>query len=295
MKRERDVYKDIYKLKESEDVQGLVDLLVSGQSKKIVQKALDALLDLVNLGIFKNLGEETRKKVKKQLLDIIKDPEDHAYYYAILFLGMLKDNSVFDLLLAILKSNDVDASISAVYALCELGDYRAFGPLLRIYEEADEEFQEATRESILFFHTTKTPKTEDLLAILENENEDPDIRISAAMSLGNQGDVRAIEPLLDLLNHKHRLVREFALLKLDRINSPKAKEAVIKALDDEDMQGLALEILTSWPPNDIKKIEPIITRIGENSDDEHCRELAEKVLETLELGILMEKNMSSDD
>jgi len=73
------------------------------------------------------------------------------------------------------------------------------------------------------------PAVEPLIDALKNENID--IRQRAAFALGNIGDKRAVEPLIEALNDE--LVRSNAATALGKIGDARAVEPLIEAFKDE--------------------------------------------------------------
>jgi len=73
--------------------------------------------------------------------------------------------------------------------------------------------------------------------IRDLNNEDWEVRRNAAWALGEIGDKRAIDPLLDRFqNDEHRLVRWNAAWALGEIGDPRAVDPLIKTLqNDEDI------------------------------------------------------------
>ncbi|MBA7597586.1 hypothetical protein ES703_04590 [subsurface metagenome] len=65
------------------------------------------------------------------------------------------------------------------------------------------------------------------------EHEAYDIRVEAAMALGEIGDARAVEPLIQALKDKDRDVRASAAVTLWEIGDERAVAPLTKALKDE--------------------------------------------------------------
>lgn len=76
---------------------------------------------------------------------------------------------------------------------------------------------------------------DDVLQALHSHDEE--IREEAARALGELGDRRAVNPLIELLNDDNRYVRREAAKSLGKIGDEKAIPALISALKDEDRYG----------------------------------------------------------
>ena len=78
----------------------------------------------------------------------------------------------------------------------------------------------------LEMQTDADEQIESLIGALGDD--DWEVRRDAAESLGEIGDLRAIEPLIDALrNDRHRYVRSSTIRALGRIGDPKAVEPLI--------------------------------------------------------------------
>ena len=80
----------------------------------------------------------------------------------------------------------------------------------------------------------------DIEGLIEalGQNEDKDVRSSAAVALGKIGDTRAVEPLIAALGDQNEVVRRGGAMALGKISDrwqiPPAVEPLIVALGDED-------------------------------------------------------------
>lgn len=72
-----------------------------------------------------------------------------------------------------------------------------------------------------------------LIKALEYENF-WDVRSSAAVALGNIGDARAVEPLIQALSDSTKFVRRDVAKVLGNIGDARAVEPLIQALTDSD-------------------------------------------------------------
>jgi len=86
----------------------------------------------------------------------------------------------------------------------------------------------------------RDPRTVSVLVPLL---QDEALAASAAFALGSFGDVRAVEPLIDALNHNNVIVRRFAAHALGELGDPIAISPLLKLLDDEDAGLVAVQAL----------------------------------------------------
>ena len=88
-----------------------------------------------------------------------------------------------------LRSNNAEKRKLAVQRLGDLRDRRALAPLVVALRDADEDVQKAATRAL--------DSCVDLLSTaLEDKAEDKDIRLVAALRLGETGDSRFVKPLL---------------------------------------------------------------------------------------------------
>ena len=127
---------------------------------------------------------------------------------------------------------DLSTNHQRLYRLNELvaGSAR----LLRI-ERNRVVLQWGTREETLEVGRGSKAKSSDLKAdLLKLKNSDPRIRQSAAFSLGEQGDPRAIKPLLKALDDSNSGVREAAAAMLGMLKVQEAISVLEAAVEDSD-------------------------------------------------------------
>jgi HEAT repeat protein len=87
-------------------------------------------------------------------------------------------------------------------------------------------------EAIWALQRIGEPAVEPLIQALKDK--DKVIRFGAADALGRIGDARAVEPLIQALKDEDYTVRAWAALNLGRIGDAKAVEPLTEALKDEN-------------------------------------------------------------
>jgi HEAT repeat protein len=101
---------------------------------------------------------------------------------------------------------------------------------------------------------------EDQIATLHKDN--PYERQRAAISLGNTGDARAVQPLIQALQDEDDFVRSFAARGLGNLRDPKAVDSLIKALGDKDLlvRRAAAQALGSI--GDAEAVPPLLEKLA---------------------------------
>jgi HEAT repeat protein len=121
---------------------------------------------------------------------------------------------------------------------------------------------------------------EGLIKILK-DSKDKFARWEAAEALGEIGDKRAVDPLIEALNDKKPLIRWKAAEALGEIKDKRAVDPLIEALKGEDedwcVRKTAAEALGKI--GDKRAVEPLIEALKD--EDRYVRETARKVLEKI--------------
>jgi HEAT repeat protein len=147
-------------------------------------------------------------------------------------------------LVEVLKDGPGNARVSAAEALGEINDAKALGVLVRAL--ADGPTCYAAR---LALTKMGKPAVSNLIAALRDRAGPELARASAALALGDIGDVAAIEPLAAVLknNGEKAELRAYAAAALGRIGVPLAVEQLKAVLQDgeETVRGAAQRALAA--------------------------------------------------
>ncbi len=135
-----------------------------------------------------------------------------------------------------------------------------------IIVEDDPQLYEDARETI-------RPKKRSVSVCYEDTD-----RIQATLALGEIGDPKTIDPLIQALRDYNSDVREYAAMALEKIGTP-TLEPLIKSLKDKNsnIRYKAAEILGEI--HDSRAIDPLIQALED--EDPHVQLVAEKALERL--------------
>jgi HEAT repeat protein/beta-lactamase regulating signal transducer with metallopeptidase domain len=101
-------------------------------------------------------------------------------------------------------------------------------------------------------------------------------RGACAWALGEKGDPRAVEPLIDVLGDVDPTVREWSLRALGDIQDPEAVEPVIDRLDDQDANVREWAARALGDLEDERAVEPLIDALDDQ--DSQVREWAARSL-----------------
>lgn len=119
---------------------------------------------------------------------------------------------------------------------------------------------------------------EGLIEVLEDGGVDANIRGRAAWGLGDIGDARGVEPLIQALGDEESVVRWIAAEALGKIADATAVEPLIQALRDEDEESIvrskAAEALGEI--GDTRAVEPLTEVLDD--EDSSVRRAAQEAL-----------------
>lgn len=177
------------------------------------------------------LGNIGDKRAVQPLINSLSDERWYVRRYAASSLGKLKDNrSVMDLINA-LNDDEWQVRRYAAEALGEIGDERAIKPLVNLLNDNDGDVRGKAINSL---GKMKKAAVEPL--IIAFESEDWRIRTRVAEALGEIGDKRAVDILINALIGKtkdnSRFVRGRVAEALGKIGDERAIEPLIHALND---------------------------------------------------------------
>jgi hypothetical protein len=154
--------------------------------------------------------------------------------------------AVKSLILA-LKVESKEVQKNAARVLGEIKDRRAVKPLIAALDDEDRDFREIVAEAL---GRIKDPRTiETLMFLLNNKEEDENVRWKSAAALGKMKDPLSVESLIYALKDKSKDIRGIAAAALGEIKDSRAVEPLIDALRDKDKNvrrnaAVALEKIT---------------------------------------------------
>lgn len=132
-------------------------------------------------------------KVLDKLTNLLRDGNEDERSMAAEALGKIGRKQAVDSLIAALEDNDSGVCLSAIVALGKIGDPKAAGPLI----------QRIGHDKLGFYFVPEAlveigkPAVESLIAVLKDSS--PIVCWRIAWALGEIGDRRAVEPLIELL------------------------------------------------------------------------------------------------
>jgi len=215
------------------------------------------------------LGQMGDARAIVPLISALSDRDDLVRQAAAKALGRLRDPQALEPLTDALQDFYRDVRCAVVVALGELGDKRAAQPLAQALDDVDKEVQQRAKQAltklegpsvdrpapVLNEHIVDASHTATEVSDSVDETvhkacghsvapSDAEITMAVTEVLGKIGDVRAIEPLISVLNDSDRSIRQSAVEALGRLGEP-AIESLLEALqsDEPEMRFTATRAL----------------------------------------------------
>lgn len=187
------------------------------------------------------------------LISQLNNSDINIHIIAAMLLGEMKDDRAVEPLIGAvdfrLEQQPLDAEklrIEAVSALGEIGDARAVQPLITALKDSSSLVRERAARALKKIGTEAVEPLNRTLI-----EQDVDIQINAVMILGDIGDSRSVEPLiqsvlLDANENRSWMFRVEAIKALGKIKDPRALEPLTLLLQDKvshvrDMAMWAIE------------------------------------------------------
>ena len=168
-------------------------------------RALGAQDITLRMAAVKSLGELGDTRAAAPLLTVLKgDKEPKVRAMAAFALAKIKHDDAVEPLIDALKASDGTFRIAAVESLGEFADKRAVRPLIAVLkEDGDPKIRHSAAQALV---KMKGVAVEPLIELLKGP--DLELRVTAIESLGDVGDARAVNALIDALKGERLSVRQ---------------------------------------------------------------------------------------
>lgn len=169
--------------------------------KQVMAKSVEPLIRALNDDSYEvrglsccALGNIGDLRAVEPLIISLEDPDFIVRRNSVDALGKIGDSRAVGPLIKTLDDDSFIGRGNSAYALGIIGDPRAIEPLIKSLGDYNEEVQDITA---LVLGKMGSIAVEQLINALENPNKD--IQAYAAIILGNIGDLRAVKPLIKVL------------------------------------------------------------------------------------------------
>ena len=234
-------------------------------------------------------------------IEALRSPNTFVQLRAAVALGELQDPRAFHQLTVALNSDDHEVRGKSAWALGNLGDPRASLALIVALEDRNPDVRgEATRAlGRLGKRNPKNPSVAKavppLIGLLEDD-PDPQVRIYAAWSLGELGDLRAIYSLIDAADNEedhHGILRAQSAEALGKLKDARVLPLLLKALQAEDH---VVRIYSSRGLGFLgdKRAVPALARAAAKDEDAEVRASAKKAMDEISKPDPKEENPKKD-
>lgn len=206
---------------------------ISEQKKKIALLPLPKMLipksmqKKINILIIKLKNPKTSTSVVPALIKVgppaipalgklLKEKSPGLRAIVVEILGKIRDSRATPFLVRALKDNDGSVRSLCAISLGMIGDQRATPALIRALKDKDKDVRLDAASALGDLQDARA--LNNLISILGNVNEMPDLRKTAALSLGKIGDTRAITILENIRNLDPNIeLQKVATAALNRI------------------------------------------------------------------------------
>ena len=154
---------------------------------------------------------------------------------------------------------DSRIQLNALHALINIGE-PAVEPLIKALKDANSEIRQRAANALGFLGDIRA--VEPLIEVL---NDTTIIQSNAAGALGKIGDARAVEPLIEILTDEDKTVRLDAAGALGKIGEP-AVEPLIEVLRSESSKVREIVADTLIKIGDAIAVEPLIEILNKYGD-----------------------------
>lgn len=245
-------------------VSGLLETLKKQPNPNAVQPLLKLLTTQKTYAVIQACGATKDSRAFEPLQLLIWSPIPHIRGWAADALGDLGDKRAVPALGELLKDIDKSVRISAAHALSEMSDYQAPKELLDAVHDEDSTVQIWAAGALGNSHD---PKAVEALLSATGYN------ITAIAALGSSKDLRALAPLIGILQDKKRLMNErsTAATSLGDLGDARAVDPLIGALNENDGQLLMTAAQALGKLHDKKAIEPLKQLIQRCESSSTCQ------------------------
>jgi len=195
-------------------------------------------------------------------------------------LGQIRDARAVGPLIQALRDANALVRASAAWALGEIRDASAVEPLIGALHDPDKWARELAADALQRIDPKwgrgepATQAVPGFLAALRDQDED--MRVFAALLLGYLKDVRAVEPLIATLKDPQPEVRGVAAGALGDIGEARAVEPLISTLADPQSSVRRTAVMALGQIRDLRAVEPLVGALGDQ--EEYVRKAAAEAL-----------------
>ncbi len=226
-------------------------------------EALDSPDLFVRRDATEALGKLGNKRAIETLINKLSDSSSGVSSNAAEALGRLGNKRAVEPLIKALGDPDSYVRRDAAEALGRLGNKRAVEPLITRLSDSNSNIRSNAAQALERLGATKEQIVAGYIEALDSS--DLDVRRDAARILGELGNKRAVEPLINRLSDSNSNIRSNAAQALKKLNAAKKQMVVgyVEALDspDLDVRRDAAEALGRL--GNKRAVEPLIKALGD--------------------------------
>lgn len=232
--------------------------MVENPDQGVTQEVTAALVKSLHRGVTEEhkqaaikLAKIAGDKVVEALGKLLKQKNLMVKKATIEILGEIGDNKAAKVLTSLLKNEMVAAPV--IEQLKSIGE-PAVEPLIETLGDKNDEVR---KKASLALRQMAEVALRPLITRLENGK--PQMRQAAASTLGQIGDLRAVEPLITMLENEKSSLCQAAAKALGQIGDQRAVQPLITALQNENQQVRWAAASALGQIEDQRAVQPLIT------------------------------------
>ncbi|MHC4314879.1 MAG: HEAT repeat domain-containing protein, partial [Planctomycetota bacterium] len=245
--------------------QDAIDALIK-LDRPATKSVLTALRDWRRRGFASYILAKTRDPhAVEPLLDDLKDPNHNVRQGAAVGLGALGDRRAVKPLVKLLKDPNPQVRAASVQALGLIGEVP-----LEVYKKAlqDEEPQVRINAAMALRRTKNASATEMLVKALKDENAS--VRNEALLAISIR-DFRAVPAIIELLRDEDESIRTNAAFVLAKFKDQRAVKPLIKALKDKNYEVRARASYALGEIKDPRAVDVLCKALGDEKPEVRVR------------------------
>jgi HEAT repeat protein len=218
-----DAINNLAKTKNIKVIVPLINCLKDNNIK--IKEAAEIALE--NLGIL----------ATQPLINSLTDDNDEFISRVASILLKTNGSNLINILLPLLKNNDIRLRQNSTHLLGKLKDNRAIYPLVGTLKDSNSSVRNVALKSLLELKLeTRWEKDKDVInkIIAALSDRDSGVRESALLCLYDIDDAKVIYALLDKLNDPNREIRKKVVIRLKLLRNPSHIDRIFDLIDRED-------------------------------------------------------------
>ena len=240
-----------------------IDIVKSKKDIKSIPLLIDALKDKhggVRNAVYAAIASLGKPAVDALIKEFNNKNSNIDKNIIIVALGRTKDVAVVDLILNVMKSDDIKLKNAAVCALADISDARTVQPLTEALSDPNPPVRACAAKAL--GNQGDLSVAGDLIKLLTSDKYDQ-VKAMSAYALGKLGDPKSINPLIKGLKSESKVLRYHSIAALSNFKTATAANALASSLGDPEVRIFAISSLVKLEQTSV----PVMIKSLKNSND----------------------------